>query len=198
MDIAHLIGSYLIKMIPPASAGIILTLAAFPLRQRRLSQKGLSTTLWHEVWLCLFFGFLSGLFALVVLPSGRIGGSHHYNLIPFRIFADIGSELRAGNVVGFWISFLGNIVMFLPCGFLPALLWRDMSLKKGLLTGALLSLTIELCQFPLGRSADVDDLWMNTLAAGLGFGLYRMLKHWKPQWASCCKVILQSKEEATS
>lgn len=55
-----------------------------------------------------------------------------YNLIPFQIIADLASELHAGIWMGFWISFLGNIVMFLPLGFCPALLWHRITFRIAL------------------------------------------------------------------
>ena len=65
----------------------------------------------------LFTAFLAGLFALIVQSSGKSSGGLHDNLIPFQIIADLASELHAGIWMGFWVSFPGNIVMFLPLGF---------------------------------------------------------------------------------
>lgn len=192
---AMIIGHYLMKMVLPALAGAALCLASLPLRRRAMAARGLGGSLWHELCLALFAAFLCGLFSLIVLPSGRPAGGLHYNLIPFQIFVDIGRELRDGNMLGLLISLLGNVVMFLPLGFFPALLWRGIDLKRALVIGCCASLTIELFQLPLGRSADVDDLWLNTLGVGLGYGLYALLARWKPRWANCCKVISKTEEE---
>lgn len=197
MHILSVISGYLIKMMVPALLGGLICLLLTPLRRKRLAAEGFADTLPHMLWLAVFFAFLAGLFGLIVLPSGRPTGGLHYNLIPFQILMDTAAEVRNGNFVGLTISFLGNIVMFLPVGFWPPLLWRKVSWKRGILIGALCSLTIELCQLPLGRSADVDDLILNTLGTALGHGGYRLLLRWKPAWCNSCKVISKTGEEAS-
>lgn len=195
MHILIAISGYVIKMMAPALFGGLICLLATPLRRKRLAAKGLADTLPHILWLAVFFAFLAGLFALIVLPSGRPTGEMHYNLIPFQILRDTATEVQNGNFMGLTISFLGNVVMFLPIGLLPALLWRDISWKKGILIGTLCSLGIEVCQLPMGRSADVDDLILNTVGAALGFGIYRLLFRWKSSWCNSCKVISKTEEE---
>lgn len=197
MHILSVISGYLIKMMVPALLGGLICLLLTPLRRKRLAAEGFTDTLPHMLWLAVFFAFLAGLFGLIVLPSGRPTGGLHYNLIPFQILMDTAAEVRNGNFVGLTISFLGNIVMFLPVGFWPPLLWRKVSWKRGILIGALCSLTIELCQLPLGRSADVDDLILNTLGTALGHGGYRLLLRRKPAWCNSCKVISKTGEEAS-
>ncbi len=34
------------------------------------------------------------------------------------------------------------------------------------------SLFIEICQFPQARGTDIDDLWINTLGAIIGYAMY--------------------------
>ena len=48
-----------------------------------------------------------------------------------------------------WLLFmlLGNIIMFVPVGFFPALLWRRARWWKSLLAGFCSSCTIEFTQF---------------------------------------------------
>lgn len=190
------IGGFLGKMFLPAAAGVLACLALRPFRLRWLAQKGGRSTWRHEIFLTLFVAFLLGLFSLIVLPSGQAPGRLHYNLIPFQIIRDVAGELKNGNTLGLLISFGGNIVMFLPLGFFPALLWRGGGLRRALAVGLCTSLAIELCQLPLGRSSDVDDLWLNTLGAGLGYGLYFMLNRWNPLWTNGCRAVFETIEEA--
>ncbi len=198
MHILSLILGYLLRMALPALAGGLLCLCLTPLRRRRLVGNGLYEAGVRALWLALFAAYLAGLFRLIVLPSALPDGTLHYNLIPFRIFSDVTAELQEGNAVGFVISFLGNIIMFLPVGFFPALLWRDFTWRRAVAVGFFWSLTIELCQLPLGRSADVDDLWMNTVSAGLGYGFYHWLDVRKPSRTNCCKVQFKTEEEGSS
>lgn len=73
-----------------------------------------------------------------------------------------------------------NILLFAPFGFFLTL--KKSSLQKNLklfviLTGFLFSLFIEMVQFsiPMGRSADVDDVILNTFGTFLGFITWKLL-----------------------
>ena len=88
------------------------------------------------------------------------------NLVPF---ASMAHDIREGGVP-FVVNFLGNIVAFMPVGFLlPLALRRRPSTWLVVLTGLALSGTIETGQFLTGRRvADVDDLTLNTAGTFLG------------------------------
>lgn len=75
------------------------------------------------------------------------------------------------------MTYLLNILMFMPLGFLLPLIWRDFrSLKKVVFVGFIMSLSIELCQLFCLRATDVDDLIMNTIGSLLGYGCWKLLK----------------------
>lgn len=72
-----------------------------------------------------------------------------------------------------------NILLFVPFGFFLSL--KKPSLQKKLILnviikGFLLSLFIEVVQyaFPMGRSADIDDLILNTVGTFLGYIIWRL------------------------
>ena len=97
------------------------------------------------------------------------------NLVPFRTIAEYFGVLRGGNVTLFLVNFAGNILVFVPLGLLPPLLWRRCRGAWGAALPALCSLFVELCQIFTGRSVDVDDLILNTLGGLLGWLLARLL-----------------------
>ncbi len=177
----QLIGSYVLRMLPfLLCAAPVYALVRFLLlrRHRRLGNR---TTLWHEAGLFVFVLFLTGLYSQAVVPALRFDTSGisvpgflqgRVNLVPFTVFADTWREVAEGNTAYFLINFLGNIGMFAPIGFLAPLLWRGQGLGRTALVGFLCSLAIELCQLLLPRGTDVDDLWLNTLGAALGYGLF--------------------------
>lgn len=177
----QLIGSYVLRMLPfLLCAAPVYALVRFLLlrRHRRLGNR---TTLWHETGLFVLALFLTGLYSQAVVPALRIDSSGisvpgflqgRVNLIPFTVFADTWREVAEGNTAYFLINFLGNIGMFVPVGFFVPLLWREQGLGRTALVGFLYSLVIELCQLLLPRGTDVDDLWLNTLGAALGYGLF--------------------------
>ena len=71
-------------------------------------------------------------------------------------------------------NFLGNIILFMPFGFIIPLLWK-VSDKKVIVIGFCSSLFIEVCQLFLTRGTDVDDLILNTLGVVFGLLFYKLL-----------------------
>jgi glycopeptide antibiotics resistance protein len=72
---------------------------------------------------------------------------------------------------------IGNFIMLFPLGFFLPLLYRRISnLFLVFISGLLISTTIELLQLITSfRSADVDDIFLNTLGACAGFAIYKMI-----------------------
>ncbi|MCI8422389.1 MAG: VanZ family protein [Lawsonibacter sp.] len=85
---------------------------------------------------------------------------------------------RAVRTSSYWLWFmlLGNIIMFTPIGFFPALLWRNGRWWKSLLIGFSASCTVEFIQFFIGRSTDIDDVILNTAGALAGFWVFWLLR----------------------
>ena len=75
------------------------------------------------------------------------------------------------------INLAGNIVMFIPLGFLFPCLWpRLRSFGRFLPEIVAIIVVIELTQlFTLLGSCDIDDLLLNTIGAVIGFGLLRLV-----------------------
>lgn len=85
---------------------------------------------------------------------------------------------RALDHMSYWLLFMlvGNIIMFMPLGFFPALLWRKWRWWKSLLAGFCASASIEFIQFFIGRSTDIDDVILNTTGALAGFWVFCLLR----------------------
>jgi len=108
----------------------------------------------------------------VTLSGGDSSLGRGVNLRPgagIRVeFDNVNHALGAVNV-------LGNILMFVPLGWLSAVVVLHapsvqvlVGLRRGALAGLVLSLAIEVLQYFLGRAADVDDVLLNTAGALLG------------------------------
>ena len=100
------------------------------------------------------------------------------NLELFRVLKETYNAIR---YLGFWqpfyINFLGNIILFMPIGFLLPLLFKRMEIFPfTVIVGFCISLFIEIMQLPQNRSSDVDDLWLNTLGAFLGYLVYLVFR----------------------
>ena len=108
--------------------------------------------------------------------------SQHLVLTPFhtiRLFVnalvrDYGQGARQSAI----INLVGNVVMFLPLGFFPPLMWKVFNkLWKTLLWGAGIIVCVELIQlFTLVGNCDIDDLLLNVVGIALGYGLCKAFR----------------------
>ena len=98
----------------------------------------------------------------------RIDRKDHVNFQLFKMF-------KIYKV--FSKQIIGNFVMLLPLGiFLPLLYKRISNLFLVFIVSLLVSTTIELLQLITSfRSADVDDIFLNTLGACTGFVIYKII-----------------------
>lgn len=182
---------YIVKMAPYMAYAIPVILAIRIFAVKRLGRHHKRTTVWHEAGVWSFLIFMAGLASITVIPRDGDGtltgfaglaGFGRINLVPFRIAVDSWKALAGGNGIYPLINIGGNIVMFMPVGFFVSLLWNGESLKKAALAGFIASLTVELCQLPQARGTDIDDLWLNTLGAVLGYAVFCLIRWLKPQW----------------
>lgn len=131
----------------------------------------------NELLLFIFIIYLTGLMSVTILPKISIingefiinnVGYKYLNLIPFKIFYDTIIEIKKDNIDYLIISFIGNIVMFIPIGILLPLIYK-IDYKKTIIIGFSISLFIEIMQFIfLERETDIDDLILNTLGVMIG------------------------------
>lgn len=183
---------YLVQMLPGVLAALALYGCLYRWRQQRLKAAALVSSRLREVVLALFWMFCGGMAMLTLTPWGfslaavlRWGLAEPFfqlgdiNLIPFQTFILSGIPLY---------TLLGNIVMFLPFGFFPALLWRGYAWKRVLVTGLCVTGFIECWQLLVGRAFDIDDLMLNTLGALCGFWLWLLLKRTTPAFTGCFQV----------
>ena len=98
------------------------------------------------------------------------------NVIPL---ATISSALRLGMDWPAAKFLIGNIVAFVPVGFLVPLILRRRAIGLTIAIGLALSITIEVVQFSasismgfLYRVADIDDVILNTLGTAIGLLLF--------------------------
>lgn len=108
--------------------------------------------------------------AYVGLPGVWDTTSHevrHLRLIPF------GSFIYYRVWWGPWLNLIGNIVLFLPVGYLARL--RLGTVWKAALVSMVASLSIEAAQYALAAGySDIDDLIINTAGGTLGATLAHM------------------------
>ena len=108
--------------------------------------------------------YLLCLFHVVTFQDINYGTS---NFIPFKeIFRyDIGSHKFFRNV-------MGNIMLFIPFGFLSSYLLKNRKLGVVTILTIMASLTIEVVQYYIGRVFDIDDIILNLVGGIVGFLIY--------------------------
>lgn len=200
--------AYVLEMLPLALLALGVLALLGPWRRKWLAKRGLESPRSRETVLWLFVAFCAGLGAITYFPGGfwdlathlrygwpsdqfyswgtALSALDHWEdiLTPFQ---EIGRAFRVGR---YWLWFLliGNIVMFMPLGFFPKLLFRKWSWWRSLLVGFFASVSIELAQLFTTRSTDIDDVILNTLGALLGWLLAWLLERLWPRGVENCKV----------
>lgn len=158
---------------------MIYMLAAFPfiLGFRFLrANKAVKISFFHESAVVLFTLFLVALYSQAVFShlEFSIENFSRINLIPFKVLLETYREVFLHeNISYFVINFFGNVIIFMPIGIFVPLLYNNITFKKTAFVGFLISLSIEICQLPLDRATDIDDLWLNTLGAVFGYLVYK-------------------------
>ncbi|MBQ8192947.1 MAG: VanZ family protein [Bacilli bacterium] len=104
------------------------------------------------------------LFHVVTFQDNNYGVS---NFIPFKeIFRySFGSEKFIKNI-------LGNIMLFIPYGFLSSYLLKNKKISVITILTIVVSLTIETVQYYIGRVFDIDDIILNLLGGIIGFLIF--------------------------
>ncbi len=108
-----------------------------------------------------------GWWTIVIANPGQ-DGSRRANLVPFREIArSLTVHISRYGLLNFW----GNIVAFVPIGVLALLALRRDRRSAWLVAlagGTALSAALEISQFWVGRSADIDDVILNAMGVALG------------------------------
>lgn len=114
--------------------------------------------------------------------KGIFAAERSFNIIPFKLFTEnwlMGERKKLTQIIA-------NIVMFAPLGCIfPIIFVKTRKLWKTTIYMALFSFFIEFIQYFIGRSADIDDLMLNTIGGMLGyfvFYIFSRLFHKKKTW----------------
>ena len=127
----------------------------------------------------LIFIFITYIQAVYEVSFGISGGiiysleRHKPNLIPF---VDLlrGYEMGTRNMLK---QVVLNAILYCPLGFLlPLLSDKLKKLVAVILVSLFTSLIIEILQYYVGRSADIDDIIFNLCGATIGYFFYLILK----------------------
>ncbi len=177
-------------------AGVIFC-CFLPYRRRALAAQKLQSGALRELALLTFVMTLAGILAVTLEPGiqwsedaglwgnltlliARPDPLANVNLQPFYMLRIFRNCVNLGAFVYILINFVGNMWVFVPVGFFPALLFRNGRWWRSAGFGALLSTLIECGQYFIMRNTDIDDVILNTLGALIGYWLYLLLKKAAP------------------
>ncbi|PEF40106.1 VanZ family protein [Bacillus wiedmannii] len=123
----------------------------------------------HFLWVYVFLFYLSLVYKVTQIATvwdiSRYEKWIRVSQINLTLFDTAGST-----------TYLLNIVLFMPFGFLLPTIWPQFrKMKNTVCAGFFFSLAIELNQLLNNRITDIDDLFTNTLGAIIGYVLYRVL-----------------------
>lgn len=97
------------------------------------------------------------------------------------------------------MTYVLNIIMMMPFGFLIPFIWSRIKLKNIFFWSLSFSMVIELSQLLNRRNSAIDDLIMNILGAILGYYAYELVKHLydsfiKNSKSRCFSIIVKQSE----
>ena len=143
----------------------IFTIILVSLRITYLVYNKEKFVLYKEFLMFCFIIYILLLYYIVTFQDNSYGTN---NLIPFKeIFRyNFNSSLFIKNV-------LGNILLFIPFGVFVTHFIKNKKIWPTLILSVLISFSIEFAQSVIGRTADIDDVILNTIGGIIGYILYK-------------------------
>ena len=120
--------------------------------------------LYKELFMFTALLYAMLLFYVVTFQDVNYGTN---NFIPFKeiLRYEVGSKLFIQNIIG-------NIIMFIPFGLFVAYLIKTRSAIPTIFITIIISATIEYTQMQIGRTFDIDDIFLNLVGGIIGYMIY--------------------------
>lgn len=118
-----------------------------------------------ELLMLCFIIYILLLYYIVTFQDNNYGTN---NFVPFReIFRyDVNSRLFLKNVIG-------NVLLFVPFGIFVTYYVKNDKVYQTLFLSILVSCSIEFAQSVIGRTADIDDVILNTIGGIIGYIIFK-------------------------
>ena len=164
------------RTIPVAPILVPLTLVAVVALLWRLHARGRLTAL-RALTVVVVCVYAAGVIGHVMPYEILTGSEREARAMPWRVYLHLTPLVE---IVKDPAGIRLNTLLFVPLGLLLPLLAR-MSLRRALVIGFVISLSIEVVQFiavvtvSTGRVADVDDVIANVLGTAIGYLVLRGL-----------------------
>ena len=144
---------------------IIFIVVISAVRIYSLKNSNKKLVLHNEILNLFFIIYILLLFELLTGTENTLGSG--FNIIPFQeIFSyEIGSKMFIFNV-------LGNILIFVPFGYFVSRYIKAKNVWQIILLSIITSVTVETVQLRIGRSFDIDDIFLNLIGGIIGYFLF--------------------------
>lgn len=120
----------------------------------------------YTIWILYLLFFASFRYSPTIL--------FEIKTVPFETINEYSTEVIKWNKLDFFKNIFGNIILFIPYGFLGILYPKLNQFKWLFLTFFITINIIEFSQFYFKRGyADIDDVILNTFGAAIGFLIYK-------------------------
>ncbi|MGE5630202.1 MAG: VanZ family protein [Caulobacteraceae bacterium] len=103
--------------------------------------------------------------------------TYEYNLVPLKTIYSLITGYSKYDLIVWVYNLFGNILVFIPLGFLLISLQREKSsIKTALIISLFIVLFAELMQLILKVGVfDVDDIILNLIGSLIGCGIYKVI-----------------------
>ncbi len=129
-------------------------------------------------WLfALLIVYLLVLFRITVFRSRSYPIDFSVNL---SLFTDLVATYHENGIWMVIYLVVGNIVWFMPFGFLLPMIWKKLRAYNTIPLGFCLSLIIEMSQLLTGKGMfEIDDLVLNTAGCAFGYLIYKIYRDFR-------------------
>lgn len=147
---------------------IIFTVVIAAIRIAYLIVNKKEFVFYKELFLFAFVVYSISLFYVVTFEDNNYGTN---NFIPFREITryEFLSSYFIHNVVG-------NILLFVPFGFFVSSVIKSKKPFAIISVSLVCSLTIEITQYLIGRTFDIDDIILNLAGCTFGYLVYLVIE----------------------
>ena len=147
---------------------IIFTVVLVSIRLAYLISNKVKFKLYRELFMLSFLLYSLILFYVVTFQDVNYGTN---NFIPFKEIMryEIGSSYFVHNV-------LGNILLFIPFGFFVSYIVSSKKPYYIIIITFITSFAIEGTQLLIGRTFDVDDIFLNLVGGFFGYLIYLVIQ----------------------
>lgn len=164
---------YITKVLPQIA--LFSLLFYLPIYFINKKKRGIRPLIRHLAIYALIGIFLSIIYTTILLYWPDISFTPDYHQLNLKPFVWV-SETYSMGFKRMIEQLLLNIIITMPLGFILPIIFKDLrKWSKTLMCVMLIILCIETLQYFTGRSADIDDLIMNTIGGNIGFSIFVLL-----------------------